>query len=171
MWFWDAVSTTPFVLILVLGLIGRFDIVIGAFGVNMIEKIIKYVSRPYLADHTWLQRPSGACDCSWMNTGGNVAGRPGFPSGHAAIISFIVVAVILSYPKLKRDVAAWIIGVTIIILVDVSRIKRKCHTPLQVIAGTLLGITCAVLSQALQSMIEQRRGTSSTHHPLTKEMK
>jgi membrane-associated phospholipid phosphatase len=162
MWFWNIISLSPFVSVPLLGLFGHLDIAIGAIGVIVAHKLIKYASIPYLDTYKWLQRPSGARNCSCFNTGGSVAGRPGFPSGHAAITSFIVVAVLLSYPSLKRDTTAWVVGVIIIMLVNISRIKKKCHTSLQVVAGTLFGITFAVALQALKAMQWMKARKSET---------
>lgn len=160
MWQWDVISIIPFASVPVFGIIGRFDIVFGAIGIVLAQKAIKYASQPYLKDHKWLQRPQGACNCGAMNTGGPVGGRPGFPSGHAAVTSFIVVTTLLSYPQLRCNFIAWVFGVILIVLVDISRIKKKCHTLLQVVTGTLFGVTCALGLQALRVMRERRIETS-----------
>ncbi len=133
-WVWDVIASIPYVAIVILFVLKRFDVAIGAIVVAAAVELFKKATLPYLADHTWLQRPHSPKE-------------PGFPSGHAAVMSFIVVSLILSK---RRNIIIWILGVTIIVLVDVSRIKKKCHTVTQVIVGTMLGLIVSVGWQGMK---------------------
>ena len=101
-----------------------------------IHDIIKYISKKY--DYEFLKRPLGAMNCDLFSRNGLVQGKPGFPSGHVTSTVSLFVGVALLFPEYRNYA---IIGGTIYtILMAVSRINKKCHTPLQTIAGATLGL-------------------------------
>jgi membrane-associated phospholipid phosphatase len=111
---------------------------ISLFGfINIqIHDIIKYVSKKY--DYKFLKRPIGAMNCDLFSRNGLVEGKPGFPSGHVTSTVSFFVGIYLLFPEYKNF--ALIGGTMYSILMAISRINKKCHTPLQTIAGATLGL-------------------------------
>lgn len=88
--------------------------------------------------YTCLKRPLGATGCNAVGSDGNQSGAPGFPSGHVATAAaFWTGAWLLTYPSYRP----WVAGAGIIAtgLMGWSRITKRCHTGVQVVAGGLLG--------------------------------
>lgn len=83
------------------------------------------------ASLVWSTRPEGACKCDALNRQGNVAGEPGFPSGHTALAVFLACALRIPY------------GLVWAALVGYSRITKHCHTWLQVVSGAVVGYVAA----------------------------
>jgi membrane-associated phospholipid phosphatase len=86
-----------------------------------------------------IRRPKGACNCNIMNNGGSYEGRAGMPSGHVMTSAFIIYMIVHKTPTHEMKLA----GGLCVLLIAVSRIQKKCHTPLQVIVGALLGAFAA----------------------------
>jgi membrane-associated phospholipid phosphatase len=80
-------------------------------------------------DKDMFKRPEGACNCSLF--GGGEQGDFAFPSGHAASVTFICLAL---YYRFKR--VEWLY---LIPIVAFSRLYSKCHSLAQVIAGCVYG--------------------------------
>jgi membrane-associated phospholipid phosphatase len=149
--FWDIVSLIPVVILLALASIGLLrrnkrwlKISLGAAGLLLLTELIKYLSKPYLQDYPWLQRPKGAMNCGCFNNGGAAGGAPGFPSGHATIMSYLICILAFAYAS-KYTVGLWIIMIAILIpLVCYARLQKKCHNLIQVLTGVALGVTAAI---------------------------
>ena len=101
-----------------------------------IHDIIKIISKKY--NYEFLKRPLGAMNCDAFSRNGLVEGKPGFPSGHVTSTVSLFVGMYLLFPEYKNY--ALIGGTIYSILMAVSRINKKCHTPLQTIAGATLGL-------------------------------
>lgn len=108
----------------------------------------KYVSTPWLETYPWMKRPEGAKNCNCWNGGGNASGEAGFPSGHVTIISFILVSIFLHVIRSTQHpflIILWgMYAMVQVYFVGLARLKKKCHSPKQVIAGGALGVSSAV---------------------------
>ena len=85
---------------------------------------------------SWMKRPAAAYDCNAFCNDGAQGGKPGFPSTHSAITTFLA-ARYTSKPELSQLAQYSIIVLWGLILY--SRIAKSCHTWLQVGAGTAFG--------------------------------
>lgn len=101
-----------------------------------VHDIIKSHSRKY--DYKFLKRPIGAKKCDIFSRNGNVEGEPGFPSGHVTTTVSLFTGMYLLYPEYRTYII--LNGTMYSVLMAMSRINKKCHTPLQTIAGGILGI-------------------------------
>ena len=76
----------------------------------------------------------------------------GFPSGHVQMITFVSIFTILKYyndyknnnMSLYKFLGISIIFTTLPLMVAYSRVKIKCHTILQTIAGAIIGAITAI---------------------------
>jgi len=83
------------------------------------------------------KRPDGACGCDIFCVGPNVSGRPGFPSGHATVSTFVSAVLCWWYPD------ATVYGVVYVLLTCIARYAKKCHSVLQLIVGVIYGLLAA----------------------------
>jgi len=85
-------------------------------------------------------RPKEATNCDFLSISGNIyKNRPGLPSTHMSITSFFVIYNILSSRNIRIYNINNFLLVTLLILMGWSRIHKKCHNLIQVIAGSLYG--------------------------------
>lgn len=83
------------------------------------------------------KRPNGATNCNLFNTGGLVEHKSGFPSGHVAVVAFLMEFLLLQnkgkdlYNLLYYNIPTF--------LVAFARVKKGCHNIIQIIAGYILG--------------------------------
>ena len=71
-----------------------------------------------------------------------------FPSGHAASSTFFVLTTILLLHGHMPDTIVYVIGAIGFItigIISISRVVLRVHTPLQVIAGLVLGVATPLL--------------------------
>ena len=106
----------------------------GLFCITLVVHLLKHwIGR----EKAWQQRPPGACQCDLMESSeANAAGEHGFPSGHAAFAMFYV----LGLGWVTRSPWVFAIGLPWVVYVGYSRIHKRCHTVLQVVAGYLVGL-------------------------------
>ncbi len=150
---WDYFSLVPifylgFVLVQIYDPFYRWLFASAIVLVALIE-VFKLVSRPWLSFYPFMARPKGATNCNCLNKGGDASGEPGYPSSHVAIICFILLSIFIHGMKTNaRPILVGIWGLYAIVqiyFVALSRLKKKCHTKSQVIAGGALGVSCAML--------------------------
>ena len=97
-----------------------------------------------------LKRPEGACDCNLFNSGGDVSGDCGFPSGHVITSSFYFYLLYFEYKyknyglKKYNNLLLFLIQIPIF-LVAYGRIMKKCHNLFQVFGGYIFGMFFAFL--------------------------
>ena len=99
------------------------------------------------------KRPKGAKGCDFFSIGPDVSGKPGFPSGHISITTFVCIYFILlimynPYFKNKnKNITILFIMANIltILLMGWARHYKKCHNIIQIIGGILLGGSAASL--------------------------
>lgn len=149
---WDYFSLLPIFYIIVILLqtyqpFYRYLLLVATLLLALVQAF-KYVSTPWLDTYPWMKRPEGAMDCNCWNGGGDASGQPGFPSGHVAIISFILVSIFLHVIRTTQHpilIILWgMYALVQVYFVALARLKKKCHSPKQVIAGGALGVSTAV---------------------------
>lgn len=96
-------------------------------------------------------RPEGAKGCDFFSIGPDVSGKPGFPSGHLTITSYICVFNILyilykSNAALVKKCTLITLNIVLIISMGWARYFKKCHNLIQILGGTLLGTLIALCS-------------------------
>jgi membrane-associated phospholipid phosphatase len=123
-------------------------VILSVFIVERLHSIIKEHSKAY--DYEFLKRPFGAENCDLFSRNGLVEGQPGFPSGHVSGTVAFFTTVYLLFPEYRKY---WYVGVGWTLLMMWSRINKRCHTPLQTIAGAVFGIIVPVLFDKLIKMI------------------
>ena len=131
--------------------------------------IIKELSN-YLPIDSWLykitRRPTVGSMCDLLSHIPSKKNAPGFPSGHMAItLYFYSILIYLKFieynndhsnkinilhfiKKNKYDIFMYMI---MIILTGIARIRKGCHTLLQVIVGALCGVISSILFMYLHS--------------------
>jgi membrane-associated phospholipid phosphatase len=88
------------------------------------------------SSHVCLKRPTGAKDCNVLNNDGDREGEPGFPSGHCATTAAFWCGALLLAPS-------WgllLVGTLATGAMMWARMKKRCHTLLQVIGGCGVGV-------------------------------
>ena len=117
-----------------------------AGGVVLLELLVRALHLVPLAMHRGvLARPAGARDCSGLN---------GMPSGHVAIVTFAALSCLyaeVASGRLSdaRAVFAARVGCSALVgAVAAARVAVACHTPLQAVAGALLGALASLVVAA-----------------------
>lgn len=126
-------------IVLVLALHTKRAIVwfIGLILVIFVAHFFKYTVTTVTHHAPWTLRPPNApCNCDY----GSPNPRPGFPSGHAAFAAYSI----LGLTWLFQSPIPALLGLPWMLYVGHQRIQSRCHTPLQVVAGYLLGVTSAL---------------------------
>lgn len=120
-----------------------------AITLSALIELFKIASQPWIIRFPQLARPQGATNCNCWNGGGDASGLPGMPSGHVALICFLLVSIFVhglrtqSNPILLTILALY--AMVQIYFVALSRLKKRCHTELQVAVGAAIGVSCAML--------------------------
>lgn len=101
------------------------------------------------ATYAYAKRPDDAANCSTWNTGGSYTGQIGMPSGHVLLTAYVAVA-LTSHLYSLTHVSSKFLGAVIasgilVVLMAISRVKRRCHTLSQVIVGGILGTAGGVV--------------------------
>ncbi len=87
-------------------------------------------------------RPSQARNCNVINQGGYHGQAIGMPSGHVLITAYVTFTIYLLHPS-------WItlcFSVVSTLLVAMARMAKNCHTFMQTIVGSTLGILSGYLT-------------------------
>jgi membrane-associated phospholipid phosphatase len=108
----------------------------GLAVVVLAQAVAIEVIKPYLTVlGPWTLRPAGARGCDMLCQGGPVGGAPGFPSGHMAAASLLVVALWL---HTRRPVVLWVGGPWLLAMAW-ARWTKECHSLVQIVGGATLG--------------------------------
>lgn len=99
---------------------------IAFIGIIVTAGFIEFTKVFVLTD--W-KRPDEAKGCDIFCKSQNDCGKPGMPSGHSAIVAFFG-----SYYNIQS-----ILFLIYALLIGISRLEKKCHTLIQVIAGYIVG--------------------------------
>lgn len=95
-------------------------------------------------------RPKGAYDCDIFCTNGAQTGGYGFPSGHMATSTFVLISL---YLITKSPFSTFTLPISIIYIASVAwaRYSKKCHNVVQIVAGVIYGAFVAtIFAQILQ---------------------
>jgi membrane-associated phospholipid phosphatase len=106
---------------------------IATLGSNVLNGLLKLLFSTRLSA---FKRPAEAMNCNSWNSGGKCGGKAGFPSGHTQSTMFFAIFLYLITQN------KWLLfaGLLWTFAVAFSRMRRRCHTLLQVIFGALFGI-------------------------------
>jgi len=115
---------------------------IGLIATEIATKIIKSILYTNIKSSV-ISRPSGAQNCNILANDGNVSGTAGMPSNQLAVVAFFFTYLWLSTPSIKNKNTILIVGTTFTVLHAIARTRKKCHTPLQVLAGWAFGVIFA----------------------------
>lgn len=142
--FWDIMSLTLSALVASpgFGFLLSLDIlylyqIVGIIFCHFFVKVTRMMPKNSIT-----LRPPNARDCNIFNKGGDASNRIGMPSGHVLLTTFILFSLGYIYAHQKEimyfnSYMAFVI--IFILLMAISRVKRNCHTILQVIVGFVLG--------------------------------
>lgn len=114
---------------------------IGMWVAHIITSVVKILTHSHFPELPWVRRPDGASNCDIMCRNGDRSGAPGFPSGHMSHATFFCTFIIMLAYKNNLPQAHLVTatGICFIALTAIARYKKKCHDPVQIVAGTLLG--------------------------------
>ena len=143
---YDFISFIPVLLyvyaIIVLFTNYNYFLITGCLIGHLIQKIIKMMTKDIYPEI--FKRPDEARDVNAVNTGGYAGNRSGFPSGHTLATSFVMYYLIFEnnnglfeYENGMKQI--------VILLVAYSRVKKKAHKVIQVVAGYIIGLFLAYL--------------------------
>jgi hypothetical protein len=130
------VVTLPFIMWITTKDIKWFYVILLSYIPLQIHSITKLYSRNL--SYEFLKRPPGAANCDMFSRNGNQEGKPGFPSGHMTSTVAFITSVYLLFPEYRYLCINF--GIIFSGLMALSRVNKKCHTPLQTYAGTVLGM-------------------------------
>jgi dolichol-phosphate mannosyltransferase len=86
-----------------------------------------------------------------------------FPSGHMAITAALAVATLLLFPRLRLALVVYVAAVAF------TRVLFGAHFPLDVVAGTALGVAGALLVAVAVERLEGRTRSAATVEPLAED--
>jgi membrane-associated phospholipid phosphatase len=109
------------------------------------HSLIKIFSKNY--NYDFLKRPIGAANCDLLSRNGNQEGKPGFPSGHMTSTVSFITSVYLLFPEYRSLCINF--GLIYTLLMAMSRMNKRCHTLIQVIAGSILGFLSPIVLKNL----------------------
>ena len=93
-------------------------------------------------------RPAQATNCNMFCNNGAQGGKPGMPSTHMAVAAAFST---LYFPvgPISETIKLPIVSgfVLLIIAMAAARYNKFCHTPNQIIVGTLFGILCGLVGR------------------------
>lgn len=150
---WDYFSFIP-LFYLVIVLVQSYHkfyglIFVVAVALMVLIELFKMVSTPWLDTFHWMKRPEGAMNCNCINRGGDVSGKAGFPSGHVAVTCFILVSIYVHVLRTQTHpilITLWgLYAMVQVYFVAWSRIRKRCHTVPQTVAGGVIGVATAIV--------------------------
>jgi membrane-associated phospholipid phosphatase len=112
---------------------------LGSFVAGLSAEFIK---RFITVNQPIFRRPKGARACDILCCGGAAEHESGMPSAHASTTAFAATYLFLTCqnPYITTVAIAYWLAVCY------ARYKKRCHTPAQLAAGTILGMTLAYLA-------------------------
>ena len=88
-------------------------------------------------------RPASATDCNIFCNNGSQAGKPGMPSTHMAVAAAFATIYWPYSARVSIPLAASLIAY--VVLMAAARYFKGCHTPAQILVGTVYGICVGLL--------------------------
>lgn len=109
---------------------------VGLIFTDIITKIFKHTTR----EIPMFSRPNGACDCDLLSKNGSQENKPGFPSGHMATTAFFAIYLLFQggISPFKNPILLTA-SLFFVSLMGYVRYVKKCHSIVQIVAGTFLG--------------------------------
>ncbi len=105
----------------------------------------EFIKRFITVGYPQFQRPHGAMACDALCAGGPAEHESGMPSAHAASTAFAVTYILLT----SHNKPIQVIAIGYWLAVCYARYKKRCHTPAQLLAGSVLGALLAFLSTTI----------------------
>lgn len=139
--FYNLISLIPLFIVIYTIFKKKYELLFFLILITITQLFFKYFTK----NNKKLLRPKGACDCNFINKGGNADFEPGFPSGHVAITSFFINYIYLKNTDNINNIDLFFINL-IPIFVGLSRYKKKCHNVFQIFSGYLLSIFFLIIS-------------------------
>lgn len=134
------------IMILMLPLVGRRPEVIG---IGFITAIIATIIVQFLKPYIDLPRPPSVLAADTFHTMGNIFGSKTFPSGHTtAAFALAGVIALNTFSNSTR----WLV-LCFAAMIGLSRIAVGAHWPLDVLAGIVIGWSCAIAAVWLSRYI------------------
>jgi membrane-associated phospholipid phosphatase len=159
MTFWDIISLSLYPLMFTpgFGFVYSLNIlfIYQLIGVIICSFLIK-LTRWTLPKNSITLRPVNAANCNIYNQGGVYNNRIGMPSGHVLLTTFILFS--LGYINYKETFYLnnyFLLCLVWIVLMAVSRVKRNCHTVLQVIMGAAFGYILYIIWVKILTVIKK----------------
>jgi membrane-associated phospholipid phosphatase len=121
----------PIVQTIVTGDYWYLALIPGVLGLNIAIESVK----PWFGTKGIFARPIGASGCNAFCGGGPVGGKPGFPSGHVAAVSFFVSAL---WGHTQNPLILWL-GIPWILAMAWARWSKQCHNWQQILGGAVVG--------------------------------
>ena len=119
--------------------------IIGFTSLIVISEVIKIIVYPYTK---LAKRPIGANNSNFLANNGNVEGKPGLPSTHAAIAAYFYTYnffILYKTNLIKNTGIFHILNAIILLGTGWARYYKKCHSVIQIITGVIFGILYATL--------------------------
>lgn len=110
-------------------------------GVLIFDVLIGVIKYSLDKNKLIFQRPHGAFACNVLCLPSNDEGKPGFPSGHVASTTMMMVILIRYF----QSSVFTLLASTYISLMALSRYNKKCHNLTQIIWGMLFGLVGATV--------------------------
>jgi membrane-associated phospholipid phosphatase len=153
MTFWDILSVSlygiiiyPIIQLILTGHPFYILLIAGLIITDLTTRFLKWINRT--SNAAFLKRPVDASNCDIMCKNGNQGNAIGMPSGHMAFVLFFVTFMYVIQMHILSSTVHKTLFVLIAIvysfLMGYDRIRRKCHTLLQVLAGSGLGAIIGV---------------------------
>lgn len=142
MWFLNNVSKSFLLIFIIPFVLGAFDTRYWWFlsALLMFDIFLGFIKYFIGNKADMFKRPDGAFACNIFCLPSNDEGHPGFPSGHVA--STTMMLIILMY--FVNNTFFTVFACTYIVLMALSRYKKKCHNVIQITGGFVFGIVGAL---------------------------
>lgn len=105
----------------------------------------EFIKRYVTVGRPEFKRPRGAHACDALCAGGPAEHESGMPSAHASSTAFAATYIFLTC----RKPYASLVAAAYWLAVCYARYKKRCHTPAQLVVGSLLGALLAWLATKL----------------------
>lgn len=149
--FWNTLSASilgiiiyPIIQLILTGHSLYIIMITGILVTDLTTRFLKWVSKSTGSSTlSFLKRPVDAKDCDILCTNGTQGGKPGMPSGHMAMVLFFITFVYMmqihSLDSVVHKLMFIVLAIIYIAMMGYDRYRRKCHTFLQVLSGSVLG--------------------------------
>jgi len=107
------------------------------------------------------KRPSQAYNCNMFSCGGK-AEDGGMPSAHMAFMG-ILVGIVYNIYRLHNSNDVLYMYAIMVTLTATSRYLLKCHTPLQIVIGYIVGVFIGFLYYLLDNKLDKEIDIYHTH--------